>query len=402
MNEPVAGSVRSLYIHVPFCARKCDYCAFYSEPTDGGTIQRYVHALIRELEMVAPDLRPATVFFGGGTPSLLTLRQWEEILHAFDRLGLMRACEWTVECNPATISMDKAHLWRDHGINRISLGVQSLDESLLDRLGRIHSRAAVFQSVDLLRRAGFANLNLDLMFGIPGQTMETWQRTLDEAMAFGSEHLACYEVTYEEDTPLFEQLKRGAVVADDDLVCAMYEELVDRAGQRGFARYEVSNFARTTPDGTTPPGAAADEFLVDGGELPGYACRHNVNYWRGGSFHGLGPSASGYVGGVRTKNWPNTTLYCEQLEQGRRAFQSCETLPPRRRAGEIAAFGLRMAAGWPFARFRQTTGFDLMETWGREIDGLIAQGWGRRDAAGFRLTDEGMRFADAAAEQFIG
>lgn len=402
MNEPVPGSVRSLYVHVPFCARKCDYCAFYSEPADGGTMQRYVRALVRELELVAADLRPATVFFGGGTPSLLTFRQWTEILAVMDRLGLMGACEWTIECNPATVSMDKARLWREHGVNRISLGVQSLDESLLDRLGRIHSREAVFQSVDLLRRAGFANLNLDLMFAIPGQTMATWQRTLDEALALGSEHLACYEVTYEDDTPLFGQLKRGEVVVDEDLVCAMYEEMVGRVAVQGFARYEVSNFARSTPPGMVSPSAPADEFLADGGELPGYACRHNVNYWRGGSFHGLGPSAAGYVGGVRTKNWPNTTLYCEQLEQGRRAFQSCETLPPRRRAGEIAAFGLRMAAGWPFARFRQTTGFDLMETWGREIDGLVAQGWGRRDAASFRLTDEGMRFADAAAEHFIG
>jgi oxygen-independent coproporphyrinogen-3 oxidase len=232
--------------------------------------------------------------------------------------------------------------------------------------------------------------------------MATWRHTLDEALAMGSEHLACYEVTYEDDTPLFTQLRNGEVVVDEDLACAMYEELVDRAGQRGFTRYEVSNFARSLPDGTTPPGAAADEFLADGGELPGYACRHNVNYWRGGSFHGLGPSAAGFVGGVRTKNWPNTTLYCEQLEQGRRAFQSCETLPPRRRAGEIAAFGLRMAAGWPFGRFRQTTGFDLMETWGSEIDALVAQGWGWRDNSRFRLTNEGMRFADAAAEQFLG
>ena len=402
MTECVPGPVRSLYIHVPFCARKCEYCAFYSEPTHADTVQRYLRNLIRELELVAGGLRPSTVFFGGGTPSLLTTSQWEEVFGAFDRHGLTGACEWTIECNPATVSRDKARLWRDHGVNRISLGVQSLDETLLDRLGRIHSRQAVFQSVDLIRSAGFTNLNLDLMFAIPGQTMAAWQRTLDESLALGSEHLACYEVTYEDDTPLFAQLKNGEVTVDEDLACAMYEELVDRAGQQGFARYEVSNFAREVPVGTEPPGIKADAGMVEAGEVPGYACRHNVNYWRGGSFHGLGPSASGYVDGARTKNWSNTTLYCEQLEQGRRAFQSCETLPPKQRAGEIAAFGLRMAAGWPFERFRHITGFDLEENWRGEIEELVAQGWGWRDNSRFRLTNAGMSFADAAAERFLG
>lgn len=401
MNHRGPETIHSLYLHVPFCARKCEYCAFYSEPADGGTVQRYVRALIRELELVAADLCPATVFFGGGTPSLLTVRQWEEIFAAFDRLGVTGACEWTIECNPATVSMDKAALWHDHGVNRLSLGVQSLDESLLQRLGRLHDREAVFRSVDLLRRAGFANLNLDLMFAIPGQTMEQWRRTLDEALALGSEHLACYELTYEEDTPLFAQLRGGEFAVDEDLACAMYDELVERAAGRGFVRYEVSNFARTTPAGVLPPSAPADANLADAGELPGYACRHNVNYWRGGQYHGLGPSAAGYAGGVRTLNWSNTTFYCEQIEQGRRPVQSRDFLPPVRRAGEVAAFGLRMPAGWTFDRFSRTAGFDLIETWGGEVNSLVDCGWGWRDSRRFRLTDEGLRFADAAAERFL-
>src|SRR5205814_2671863 len=141
------------------------------------------------------------VFFGGGTPSILNLRQWEQILQAMERLGLVGAGEWTVECNPATVSLDKAKLLRSFGVNRISMGVQSLDEALLDRLGRVHNRDMVFKSFDTLRRAGFDNVNVDLMFAIPGQTMEVWQSTLNEALAFGSEHLSCYEVIYEEDTP---------------------------------------------------------------------------------------------------------------------------------------------------------------------------------------------------------
>ncbi|HZQ47348.1 MAG TPA: radical SAM protein, partial [Verrucomicrobiae bacterium] len=163
--EPVA----SLYVHVPFCAHKCSYCAFYSEASNGELINRYVQALLRELELVASDLRPRTIFFGGGTPSLLNLRQWEQILSTMQRLNLTGAGEWTVECNPATVSPDKARLLRDFGVNRISMGVQSLNEDLLDRLGRIHSRDMVFKSFDILRSAGFDNINLDLMFAIPGQ-----------------------------------------------------------------------------------------------------------------------------------------------------------------------------------------------------------------------------------------
>src|SRR5271165_1095340 len=172
-REPVG----SLYVHVPFCARKCDYCAFYSEASGGELVNRYVHALVRELELVAADLRPQTVFFGGGTPSLLNLRQWREILEEMARLGLAGAVEWTVECNPATVSADKARLLREHGVNRISMGVQSLDEKLLERLGRVHTREMVFKSFDTLRAAGFENLNVDLMFAIPGQTMEVWRAT---------------------------------------------------------------------------------------------------------------------------------------------------------------------------------------------------------------------------------
>jgi oxygen-independent coproporphyrinogen-3 oxidase len=401
MTPFCSDPVRSLYVHVPFCTRKCDYCAFYSEPSDGGTIQRFVRALTRELELVASETRPATVFFGGGTPSLLTARQWEDILNALERLGLSGACEWTIECNPATVSLEKARLWRERGVNRLSLGVQSLDEDLLDRLGRIHSREAVFRSFDLLRRAGFDNLNLDLMFAIPGQTREHWRQTLDEALAMGSEHLSSYEVTYEDDTPLFHQWQAGRVRVDEDLACAMYDELVARAGARGFTRYEVSNFARNTPADAPAPGQAADQFLADPGELPGYACRHNVTYWRGLSYHGLGPSASGFVGGVRTTNWSNTSFYSEQLEKGRRAIQTRDSLPPMRRAGEIAAFGLRLAAGWSLTRFRGTTGFDLVEVWGRELDELVALGWGEREPDRFRLTADGLRFADAVAERFV-
>jgi oxygen-independent coproporphyrinogen-3 oxidase len=402
MTESKASPVASLYVHVPFCAQKCVYCAFYSEASSGELVNRYVAALVRELEMVADDLKPQTIFFGGGTPSLLTLRQWEQILRAMEKLNLLGAEEFTVECNPATVSSDKAKLLRDFGVNRVSMGIQSLDEKLLDRLGRIHTRGMAFKSFDILRRAGFENLNLDLMFAIPTQTMEIWRATLAEVLAMQSEHLSSYEVIYEDDTPLFAQMKAGEFDVDEELACAMYEELISHATAAGFRQYEVANFARDGRDGVPPSlksGSPTRRPSQD--QIPLLACKHNVNYWRGGSFYGLGPSATGYVRGVRTKNWPNTQLYCEQLENGKRAIESSEELSPLRRAGETAAFGLRMNAGWPFGEFQCVTGFDLRREWSGEMSQLAGRGWGEISSDNFRLTKTGLRFADSAAEMFL-
>jgi oxygen-independent coproporphyrinogen III oxidase len=398
MLKAPAMPIRSLYAHVPFCARKCLYCAFFSEPASTEVMDRYVAALVRELELVGAELRPETVFFGGGTPSLLKEKQWRRILETMDRLGLLGAAEWTVECNPGTVSLDQARLLREYGVNRISLGVQSLEPDILARLGRIHSRETVFKSFDLLRKAGFDNVNLDLMFAIPGQTLEQWKRTLAEAVAMGGEHLASYELTYEEDTPFFEQFNAGKLVANEDLACDMYEMLVETAASSGFQQYEVSNFARDKRTaGSSQPSPQPSTTPV-----PAYACRHNVNYWRGGSFFGLGPSATGYVGGVRTKNFSNTQKYCEALELGKRAIDYREELAPLARAGETAAFGLRMVAGWPFALFQEITGHDLRASWSRELSQLSECGWGETTGETFRLTRQGLRFADAAAELFVG
>jgi oxygen-independent coproporphyrinogen-3 oxidase len=386
MPDSTVLRVTSLYVHVPFCAQKCAYCAFYSEASSGELVNRFVNALVREMEIVADDLKPRTIFFGGGTPSLLNLRQWEQILCAMEKLNLLGAEEFSVECNPATVSADKAKLLRDFGVNRISMGAQSLDEKLLDRLGRIHSREMVFKSFDILRHAGFENINLDLMFAIPSQTMEIWRATLNEAIAMQSEHLSSYEVIYEDDTPLYEQLKAGEFSVNEDLACEMYEELISRAMNGGFHQYEIANFAR---------GELSNK------KIPARACKHNVNYWRGGIFYGLGPSATGYVRGVRTKNWANTQLYCEQLERGKRAVKSSEELPPLKRAGETAAFGLRMNAGWPFEDFQKTTNFDLRNEWNFEMNQLAERGWAARDAEKFQLTHQGLRFADSAAELFL-
>jgi oxygen-independent coproporphyrinogen-3 oxidase len=311
------------------------------------------------------------------------------------RLNLSGAKEWTVECNPATVSLEKAKLFLDNGVNRISMGVQSLDANLLERLGRVHSREMVFKSFDTLRTAGFKNINVDLMFAIPGQTMGIWQETLAEAMALGSEHISSYEVIYEEDTALYEQLQAGQFAVDEELACAMYDELLQRADANGFQQYEIANFARNKNEPTESQSVKLDQ------SIPSLACKHNVNYWRGGMFYGLGPSATGYVRGVRTKNWSNTILYYEQLEKGRRAIESREELKPLSRAGEIAAFGLRMNAGWPLVEFQKRTGYELGREWKTEIEQMIHLGYARLDEKTFQLTQQGLRYADWAAEQFL-
>jgi oxygen-independent coproporphyrinogen-3 oxidase len=382
------SSQPSLYVHVPFCAHKCEYCAFYSH-APGDLLQRFTNALVREAQML-PRFRPRTIFFGGGTPSLLTLKQWEQIGEAF-RERDWNPEEWTVECNPATVSSEKAALFRSLGVNRISMGVQSLDERLLERLGRIHSREQVFKSFDILRKAGFENINIDLMFAIPTQTMEVWRATLAEAIALGTEHLSCYEVIYEQDTPLFEQLKAGQFDEDEELACAMYDELVTTVERAGFRQYEVANFARHSGPQS---------------EIPSRACQHNVTYWRGGFYYALGPSAAGYepkpgVLGVRTRNWANTEMYCELVEKGQRPFDSCEELPALARAAEVAAFGLRMNAGWPFESFLRATGFDLRENWADPMRKLAHDGLAEIEPDRFRLTPRGLRFADLAAREFL-
>jgi oxygen-independent coproporphyrinogen-3 oxidase len=385
VNAP-SRSVRHLYVHIPFCAAKCDYCAFYSEPAQAARVERFLGALSREIQKVAARLEPETIFFGGGTPSILTEHQFEHLL------SQLRGCipslesritshdfEWTIEMNPATVSLEKARLLRAFGVNRASLGVQSFDDELLKRLGRVHTAAMARESLVTLREVGFDNLNLDFIFAIPGQTPAQWEQTLRQAVALKPQHLSTYELTYEEDTPLFRRLQaRGVARLDEAAATGMYERMLALTAEAGFRQYEISNIAR-----------------------PGRECRHNLNAWRGGDYVGVGPSACGYVDGWRYRNVADIDGYITRIERGESPTEHAEKLSPRACAGELAAFALRMNEGISAAAFEQQTGFRLEQLWPDALRELAAQKLVEWDGERLRLTRRGRLLADTVAEAFI-
>ena len=384
--KPERRAVRHLYVHIPFCASKCDYCAFYSEPAHEPRVERFLAALAIEIGNVASRLEPDTIFFGGGTPSILTETQWERLLtHVRSNIPGLESriprpgFEWTVEMNPATVSLEKARLLRAFGVNRASLGAQSFDDKLLERLGRIHTAAMTYESVAVLREAGFDNLNLDFIFAIPGQTPAQWEQTLRRAIALEPQHLSTYELTYEDDTPLFRQLQaRGVARLDEAAATAMYQRMLDLTAEAGFHPYEISNIAR-----------------------PGCECRHNLNSWRGGDYVGVGPSACGFVDGWRYRNVPDIDAYMTRMERGESPTESAERLTPRARAGELAAFALRMNEGIEAAAFERQTGFRLDRLWPDALRELTSQKLAEWNGERLRLTPRGRLLADTVAEAFI-
>ncbi len=373
----------SLYVHIPFCARVCDFCAFYTEPVANGRVDEFLNALERELEIFSQQnpFVARTVYLGGGTPSILSPRQFERFFAKLRSLKIHgdQTREFTIEAMPATIAPDKARLWREHGVNRVSLGVQSLDETLLDRLGRPHSVADVEKTFAILRTAGFDNINLDLIFAIPGQTLDAWRLTLDRALALAAEHCSTYELTYEDHTVMTAARDAGTTEPiDAETATEMYETGIAALAECGYRQYEISNFARD-----------------------GFRSLHNLNYWQGGDCAAVGPSAGGYWRGTRTKNVPDLGQYRTMVSRGVRPIVFAETLPPRQRAGELAAFALRMNDGVNSVWFREKTGFALEELWRDEIADLCTEGLVEFEGGQLRLTARGRSMADAVAERLV-
>jgi oxygen-independent coproporphyrinogen-3 oxidase len=367
----ITDPIEHLYVHVPFCAAKCDYCAFYSEAGSAAKMEDYVDAVLAELRGFAPHLAPKTIFFGGGTPSLLPAPLMRRILEALGGRGSCRAVtEWTIECNPSTVSSEKAKLFREFGVNRISMGVQALDDDLLKRLGRVHSVKAAIASYEKLREAGFDNINLDLMFGLPGQTMEHWRKTLGEAIALQPEHLSTYCLILEEDTHFWSLLQKGLIKPDEELELAMYETAIETLAAAGYRQYEISNFAK-----------------------PNRQCAHNIAYWEGKDYLGLGPSACSTVGGRRWQNAPDTDRYIEGVRSQKPVVSYEEKLTEELRAAERAAFGMRMNAGVPAELVKGR--------WDKEIAELLSAELVQWRNNRLQPTKRGILFADEVAAEFV-
>ena len=361
-----------LYVHIPFCARICPYCAFYKERADSSQTQRFCEALLSEVDERRTRLRvaPETIFIGGGTPTALTTAQLGYLLGGFrDRLNLSAMREWTVEANPGSVSPRKADLLRSLGVNRISLGVQSWDDELLKLLGREHDAAQAEASFHLLRDAGFTNVNIDLMFGLPGQTLAQWEATLKKTVALGPEHISTYCLTYEEGTEFFARQVRGEFREDSDSDARFLESAMVMLESAGFEHYEISNYARN-----------------------GYASAHNRGYWAGEDYLGIGPSAFSTVGLERYQNVSDYRIYSDLVLAGRSPINSTEALTAEIKRGERIALSLRTMRGIPSVELNQ---------WPNERREFEELGLLREVEGNCVLTRRGKLLADSVAEAFI-
>ncbi|HVT71763.1 MAG TPA: radical SAM family heme chaperone HemW [Lacunisphaera sp.] len=320
-----------VYVHVPFCATTCDFCAFYQTVPKGDAVRRYLDAVEAEAALVRwGGRRSGTAFWGGGTPGLLRPAESERLGRTMLRFAGGQPDEWTVELAPATVTEDRLAVFKDLGVTRVSLGVQSFDEALLDALGRQHTPAQIRRAYDLIRRHGFASVNLDLMFALPGQTEAQWRADLDEALRLAPDHLSTYCLTFEEDTVLWVKLSQGKVKLDAEKEAVFYERTWQHLAAAGYAQYEISNFAR-----------------------PGHACAHNVNTWSMHEWVGLGPSAASQHDGWRSSNPPDLELWLADVASGRRATADRTALTPGLLAADSVIFGLRMNAGVSLPRLRR-------------------------------------------------
>lgn len=362
--------IKHLYIHIPFCPNICPYCAFYKESAGRERVEKFLDALLIEVETHAAMLQPKTIFFGGGTPSALSLPQFEKIFTGLHHhLDLSMLEEWTIEMNPATVAADKASLLRSAGINRISMGVQSWDDTVLKTLGRTHSAQKAEESFQLLREAGFENISIDLIFGIPGQSRDSWQKTLERSLQLAPEHLSAYGLTYEENTEFFRLRSRGAMKADENLEAEQFELAADLLSAHGYEQYEVSNYAKKNHESL-----------------------HNMAYWLGSDYLGLGPSAFSTIAGKRWRNIRETGLYTESTIKGKTARDFEEDVSPELLASERAAFGLRTNRGLPF---------ENAKPWQAAIEQFEKEGLLYRSSDRWLLTRRGMLLADLVSETFV-
>ncbi len=394
----------SIYIHIPFCVRKCLYCDFLSAPAHDGGMENYVNLLLREIEeqsIFYGDHRVVSIFLGGGTPSLLPAGETGRILERVrDRFAVAEDAEITIECNPGTVTAEKLANYITHGINRLSIGLQSTEDEELKRIGRIHDYDTFLETYRRAREAGFGNINIDLMAGLPGQSIESYRKTLERVVSLAPEHISAYSLILEEGTPLYVN-RKSYTFPDEDEDREMYELTEKVLGQAGFWRYEISNYARE-----------------------GRECRHNMVYWRRGDYAGFGLGASSMVGNVRWKNPDGQAdyeayvermtavdesrgVYSEETQAERAARMTiagaCEVQPltVQEQMEEFMFLGLRLTEGVDLGEFRQYFGKSADEIYGKQIRTFTGQRLMEREGERLRLTPRGIDVSNTVFAAFL-
>ena len=367
-----------LYVHVPFCSTTCDFCAFYQEKPSKKGMDAYFAGLRDEISSFPPDRPLSTIFFGGGTPGLLQVNQLDQLCGLVNNLELESDAEWSIELAPSEITPEKLHVLQKHGVNRISMGAQTFNSRFMDALGRKHPVEKTFSAYDMIREAGFSSVNLDLLFGAPGQTLADWESDLAQAVQLAPDHLSTYCLTFEEDTAMYVRLAEGKVKIDPEREAEFYEFAWDYLPAHGYDQYEVSNYAK-----------------------PGHACRHNLNTWGMNEWLGYGPSACSQYLGIRRKNIANLEEWAVGLHPGGTPqFMEKEKLSPLDFARDAVLFGLRMNQGIDLGKIAAK--FDLQASVFTEsahfLEKLCKEGLAeKQNADAFRLTKQGRILCDAIA-----
>lgn len=371
----------SLYIHIPFCKKKCLYCDFYSLASWENLALGYIDVLIKQIRQIAAPV--SSIYIGGGTPSVLGVNLLGKLLKSLKKIITQRI-EFTVEVNPESFSKKTAELLLENGVNRLSLGLQSFDDQKLKKLGRIHDCRNAREAVCLAQKSGFKNISIDLIFGLWDEELSAWQKELQAAVSLPVKHISAYSLTYEKSTALSKILKQGLIKPLEGEVCAgMYEYAVDFLQARGFKRYEVSNFARG-----------------------GYICRHNFSYWKNEPYIGLGPSAASYLAGVRSKNISDVKEYIVRIKKGSSVIKSQEKLSDVQKAKETAALKIRTKEGVSLEWFKKKTGSDFLGLEKASITGLREKeliDYEKKDGKIKRvsLTHKGFLFCDIVSSELL-
>ena len=369
-----------VYVHVPFCSAICNYCNFNRGLYDADLKTRYVDALLREAGTAPPGLPADTIFFGGGTPSLLEPDEIASIIGAVRAsVDLDAGAEITLETNPETVDRQKLERFRDAGVNRLSFGVQSFQDGELKRLGRIHSAERARSAVREARAAGFDNVSLDLMMWLPSQTVHSWLANVDELIAAGPDHASLYLLELYPNAPLKEDMARaGWSQAPDDDAAEMYLRAMERLESAGLRQYEISNVAR-----------------------PGRESRHNVKYWRDGEWLAFGCGAHGTRGGVRWKNVSSTEEYIARVTSGAEAVAERRILSAGERLEDALFTGLRLVEGIDLDHFAGRFGVDVWRKYGAGLQPFVDAGWLMREERRLRLTRAGMLMANEVMTVFV-